>query len=322
MPKTPLTTDSFLPLTSSTSTSPASSEAPVAESGSTQVDAFDKAPGSLFSKEAEAKRLPTIVEVDETLPEAGVPYTTHGGETLREIAREAYGDESMVLALVAIHGCGADRVLPKGAQITLPAPATIDTEDQQDAALLEEKASRASMAAMLAGTESHHNIMHSAMDALNGSTTRNIDRSTPFSLADTDPNVRPETERSTILGAELDRELRGLKTTGHEISTQTEGDAEVHFESTNTATIGNPDRERPDATLDAEGRDADADPELMDAFTPFKADDIEKLELDRIKDQAKLDVSSIEKKAVNRADGSPRSIQKAVAHERHRWFRD
>jgi hypothetical protein len=247
--------------------------------------------------------------VDETLPEAGVPYSTHGGETLREIAREAYGDESMVLALVAIHGCGADRVLPKGAQITLPAPAIIASETLEDAALLEEKGSRASMAAILAGTESHHNIMHSAMDALNGSTTRNIDRSTPFSLADTDPNVRPETERSTILGAELDRELRGLKTIGHEISTQTEGDAEVHFETTNTATIGNPDRERPDATLDAEGRDADADPELMDAFTPFKADDIENLELDRIKDQAKLDVSSIEKKAVNRADGSSLHIE-------------
>ena len=112
-----------------------------------------------------------------------------------------------------------------------------------------------------------------------------------------------------MLGGEVDRELRGLKTTGREISTQTEGDAEVHWETINTTTIGNPDRDRPELTLDAEGRDADADPELMDAFTPFKADDVQNLQLDRIKDQAKLDVSEIEKKAIKRADGSSLHIE-------------
>ncbi|MED5465683.1 MAG: hypothetical protein VX699_13620 [Myxococcota bacterium] len=253
--------------------------------------------------------LPTIPEENEVLPEAGVTYATHGGETLRRIAMEAYGDESMLPALVAIHGCGADKVLPEGIQITLPVPAKIDSEGLEDEALTKDQASRAEMAKTLAGTDAHKELVSGALDGLNAPTARSVDTSAPFTLADTASDVRPEVERTTVLGAEVDRELRGLKHTTHEISTQTEGDAEVHLERETTATIGDPDRERPDPTLNEAGRDADAAPEKMGAFTPFKSDEIDNLEDQHIKEQAKLDVTTIEKRAVKRGDGSSLHIE-------------
>jgi len=304
MPKIISADDQKLPEIKLTSVSLLPEQPSVAVSSVTGVDTFDHSERPDAGIKGPEKRLPTIIEVDETLPEPGVEYITHGGETLRRIALEAYGDLSMLPALTAIYGCGADKLLPAGIEIKLPVPHRIDSEGFEDATLTDDEKSRAALTSDLAATtDSTSGALGEAIAALHSDNSRSIDNTTPLVLADTKPGEDPKIARTTLLGAEVDSELRGLKSTSNEISTQTDGDAEVHMERISTAVIGDPDRERTGITLHEEDRIPPVPAEKVDAFTPFKADDIEKLKLANIKNEAKLEVSTIESKAINRGDG-------------------